>query len=163
MAYRALRGCAIAALWSLGVAFCPAAAAEFTVDEGFQQAALTPHVELLEDKAGELSFDQARQSAGFQPAERKSLNFGFSHSTWWVRVSLRNASDRARELMLHQDYPLIDHLEVWIPDQAGGWRRYDTGDRHDFDTRALQHRDFVFPIEMPPNARRSRSRPAVSS
>jgi diguanylate cyclase (GGDEF)-like protein len=154
MVYRALRGCAITALLSLAAPVCPAAAADLAIDDTFQQAALNPHVELLEDPTGELSFEQARESAGFQATIRKSLNFGFSHSTWWVRIGLRNDSSRAREVMLHQDYPLIDRLDVWMPDDIGGWRHIETGDRLDFDTRALQHRDFVFPIEMPPNARR---------
>jgi diguanylate cyclase (GGDEF)-like protein len=154
MDFRALRGCAIAALLACCALPCPTKATDLTIDDRFQQAALNAYVELLEDPAGELSFEQARESARFQPTTRKSLNFGFTHSTWWLRVSLRNDSDRARELMLHQDYPLIDHFSVWIPDADGAWRSVETGDRQDFDSRALQHRDFVFPIDMPPNARR---------
>lgn len=108
---------------------------------------LTPYLSLLEDSGGQLSFDDVRQQAEqnkFIPL-KGSANFGFSPSTWWVRVSVHNPADEARQFYLRQDYPLIDFLDLWQP-SADGWLHTATGDRRAFHSRLLDLRTFVFPL-----------------
>ncbi|QYJ74634.1 diguanylate cyclase [Shewanella sp. FJAT-52076] len=112
---------------------------------------LTPYLSLLEDPKGQLSFDEVRQATTqhqFTPL-KGSANFGFSPSTWWIRVSVHNPAAEARHFYLRQDYPLIDFLDLWQP-TAEGWLHTATGDRHEFHSRALDLRTFVFPLTLAP-------------
>ncbi|OZG74606.1 sensor domain-containing diguanylate cyclase [Hahella sp. CCB-MM4] len=116
--------------------------------------ALGPHLDLLEDKTGELTFAEVRDPANkdrFLPIGDESPNFGFTTSTWWARMSLINPYPDAVDVVLRQDYPLIDYLDFWSQDKNGNWTKIATGDRTNFDTRPVNHRVFLFPVRVPPN------------
>ncbi|MEX6500550.1 diguanylate cyclase [Pseudomonas zhanjiangensis] len=110
---------------------------------------LAPHLQLLEDPSGQLGLEQV-QAMEFRDNQANSANFGFSHSAWWVRFRLSNPSGQIRHLMLRQDYPLIDWLEFWSPQSDGSWQVRNTGDRRPFASREIDHRDFIFSLDLPP-------------
>jgi diguanylate cyclase (GGDEF)-like protein len=118
---------------------------------------LTGAMYQLEDVDGTLDIaavSTAPANAGFVIATPKSSNVGFSPSAWWIRVTLRNPSDVTRLVYLRQDYPLIDLLDLFEPD-ADGWQVHSTGDRKPFSTRDVNHRDFLFPLSLPPDTERT--------
>src|SRR5882672_9037744 len=78
------------------------------VDAGFSQMALGPSVDVLEDPGGLMDLDAVRASSGFKPAPNMGTNFGFTRSAWWIRLTVANADDAERHVMLREDYPLID-------------------------------------------------------
>jgi diguanylate cyclase (GGDEF)-like protein len=127
-------------------------AAPVEVDAGLSRVALAPHLEVLEDTSGNLSFDAVRQSPDFKPAPAE---IGFSHSAWWVRLTLDNTSARDRQLLLRQDYPLIDYIDLWTIDHDGRWHQVRTGDRRAFSTREFEHRDFIFALDAPAASQRT--------
>lgn len=115
-------------------------------------------VELLEDPGGELGIADVSEgpaAEGFRRATPESANVGFTSSAWWVRFTLRNPAPEPRQVFLRQGYPLIDHVTLFSPDPLGGWRELATGDRLDFDTRAIAHRDFFFPLDLPGQSERT--------
>lgn len=119
---------------------------------------LDDYLELLEDPQGQLTFDQvssAEYSNQFNPLNGDSANFGFSTSAWWVRFTLTNPDDHIRSVVVRQDYPLIDWLDGWYADKFGQWQHIATGDRRVFDTRPVDHRLFLFPLEIPPHSERT--------
>jgi diguanylate cyclase (GGDEF)-like protein len=132
-----------------------AAAAVVSVDAGFSRAALEQVVEVLEDPGGQMDFDAVRTSGAFSPVTRLGPNFGFTRSAWWVRLTLDNPTADARRVVLRQDYPLIDHLDLWQQGADGAWRRTSTGDRTAFGTREYAHRDFLFNVELPAQTERT--------
>ena len=115
---------------------------------------LSPHLQLLEDPPGTLTLEQV-QSLAFQDNAAESANFGFSSSAWWVRLSLSNPLDHHQEVLLRQDYPLIDWLEFWSQDAQGNWQVLRTGDRMPFASREVQHRDFLFVLDLPKHSQRT--------
>lgn len=115
---------------------------------------LSAHLQLLEDPQGTLSLEQV-QNLAFQDNPASSANFGFSASAWWVRLSLANPLERDQEVLLRQDYPLIDWLEFWSQDEQGRWQVRRTGDRTPFASREVQHRDFIFVLDLPANSQRT--------
>lgn len=135
-----------------------ASAAPFTIAADQQQTSLSPFLRLLEDPTGQLEFAQI-QTPEFQkklkPLQSSSVNFGFTRSAYWVSFTLRNSSDQALQLLIRQDYPLIDHLNFWAPNEEGGWQEIATGDRLPFDSRPLALRDFIFPVKIPPQSERT--------
>ena len=137
------------------VLYASVRAAATRVDAGFASAPLAPSMQVLEDPTGRLDFAAVRASGAFKPAPEMGTNFGFSHSAWWVRFTLANPDDSDRHVLLRQDYPLIDYLDVWAQDRNGDWHDTATGDRTVFATREYAHRDFVFDLVVPARSERT--------
>jgi len=72
----------------------------------------------------------------------------------WVRFTLRNAESEPRLVYLRQSYPLIDWLELYEP-AAERWKTHATGDRRPFNSRDVKHKDFLFPVTLPPQSERT--------
>jgi len=145
---------------SIGLLFVPLAlaslqAAPVEVDAGLGKVELASHLEILEDPSGDLSFDQVRESRQFKSAPSKGTNIGFSRSAWWVRVTLDNVSEKDLALVLRQDYPLIDYIDLWEAERDGSWRQVQTGDRRAFSTREFKHRNFLFALDVPAASRQT--------
>ena len=132
-----------------------AQAAPKRVDGNFSFEKIIPLMEVLEDAEGTLDFDQVRTSADFRAAPEMGTNFGFTSSTWWVRFTLANPDDGDRHVILREDYPLIDHLDLWALQRDGSWKHTATGDRTVFSTREFAHRDFLFDLDIPSGAERT--------
>ena len=123
----------------------------FRLVSALSQLPLAPNIEVLEDPTGKLDFDAVRKSADFKPPAK----IGFSRSAWWVRVTLDNTGAQERQLLLRQDYPLIDYLDFWAVDADGAWHATRTGDRLDFATREFRHHDFIFSLDVPAASQRT--------
>jgi diguanylate cyclase (GGDEF)-like protein len=126
-------------------------------DESVQEQSLTTVIELLQDSGGELTIaDVSKPGAhlGFVAGTPENTNIGFSRSAWWVRFTLRNAESESRLVYLRQSYPLIDYLELYEP-EADGWKTHATGDRRPFSSRDVRHKDFLFPVTLPPQSERT--------
>lgn len=132
-----------------------AGAAPVVIDDGFHDTALQSHIALFEDGTGARDFEDVRANAVFTPAEASGTSFGFTRSAWWVRVEIENRRTQDVDVALRQDYPLIDHLDLWIEGADGRYTEIRTGDRLPFDSRPLAHRDFVFPVHVPHGATRT--------
>jgi diguanylate cyclase (GGDEF)-like protein len=126
-------------------------------DQSVQETSLTSVIQLLDDPTGKLDIGAVSSSSaepGFVAGTPDNTNIGFSTSTWWVRFTLRNTGGAPRLVYLRQDYPLIDSLELFEP-AASGWTRHVTGDRQAFSSRDVKHKDFLFPLTLPPNSERT--------
>ncbi|NVK40782.1 MAG: GGDEF domain-containing protein [Oceanospirillaceae bacterium] len=124
---------------------------------GLERVKLDPWLELLEDAGGQLAFEDvsAPEHAGaFRSIGQQATNFGFTDSVWWVRFRLSNPSGKPLHAVIRQDYPLIDHVDFWGRDDAGHWQRQATGDRLPFDSRPIDNRTFLFPVELPADSER---------
>ena len=146
--------CGVLVFWLAG----STSAAALEVMPGQPITSLTPHLSLLEDTTGELTFSQIQSSAyadRLRPWTQSSANFGYSRSAYWVAFTLSNPSDRSLALLVRQDYPLIDYLDFWGQEEDSNWRYIATGDRRPFDSRPMALRDFIFPLTLPPHSERT--------
>nr|WP_158217348.1 diguanylate cyclase [Microbulbifer agarilyticus] len=128
-----------------------ACATSLWVADGLSPQNLSPHLRLLKDANGDLTIDDILTSdspSWSVLADGEQANFGFSTAAYWVAVTLRNPSSQPLELVIRQDYPLIDYLDFWQPGADGAWQHVATGDRRPFQTRPLDLRDFVFPVTL---------------
>ncbi|WP_105102130.1 diguanylate cyclase [Microbulbifer pacificus] len=130
----------------------------FPISAGQQPSALTDNLLLLRDAEQKLDFDDilsAEYQRQLQPLHGRSANFGFTNAAYWVAVTLHNPLPVPRDLILRQDYPLIDRLDFWFQDSSDQWQQVATGYRRLFSSRVLNLRDFVFPVTLPANSHRT--------
>lgn len=74
-------------------------------------------------------------------------NLGYSQHAVWFHLRLDNKSQHPH-WFLHIDYPLIRDLDVYFVDENGEVDSVHTGDRFEFSARPLQHRNFIFPMNL---------------
>lgn len=150
---------AVALLLALDVrAAEPPASVSVLDGESLSIGRFSAHLQLLEDLGGKLTIeDVSREPVArqFVAATLDAANVGFTSSSWWARFTLRNDAAAARQVFVRQSYPLIDYIDLYEPGDGGAWRKHETGDRRAFDTRAIAHRDLLFPLVVPANAERT--------
>jgi signal transduction histidine kinase/DNA-binding response OmpR family regulator len=108
----------------------------------------------LEDPTHALSIEEvaAPGNAGrFMVSQSAAPNFGFTTSTYWFRLPLRNES-REQSFLLELGYPHLDRVELYSVDADGTTRVQRGGDSLPFSERALEHHSVNFAVELPSGA-----------
>ncbi|MGH8531095.1 MAG: response regulator [Nevskiales bacterium] len=144
----------------LGLMFNPGTAAAapastiVEIQRGLQSLNLNPYVEYLADAKGSWSLADVRRAplAGqFKRNTDRIFNAGFTTASYWYRLTLQNRSgDRSfgGSWFLEIGFPLLDHVDVYLPKADGGWQVIRTGDQRPFANRPLRHRNFVIPVRL---------------
>jgi signal transduction histidine kinase len=81
------------------------------------------------------------------------LDFGFSRSARWLRLSVHNAGSERVQRMIEIAWTPIAQVSFFAPDAQGVFVETRTGSEQVFSTRAFPNRNFVFPIEVPAHTR----------
>ena len=106
----------------------------------------------FEDEKGILSFEEIAQPAfsdQFLSSSKRSLNFGYTNSTYWVKFSLLNLDPEINDWVLEIDYELLDSIDLYYKDQEGHWSRKVFGDMYPFKQREWDYRTFIIPLQLP--------------
>jgi signal transduction histidine kinase/CheY-like chemotaxis protein len=113
---------------------------------------LGPSMAYLEDPAGDLRIEQVAALADerFTPVQGPHANLGKNDSIWWFKVRLDNRLAHNLAGYLEINYPLLDHLQVFLTASGGQWKMQESGDRYAFSQRPVQVRNFWFPLELEP-------------
>lgn len=103
-------------------------------------------IRVLSDPGGALSFSQVRNlQADFQMPLREDLSYGYRSGAIWLYLQVKS-TERARWWWLFT-YPSLDHLTLYI-ENSHGIRQFDSGDMVALSSRALVHRQAVFPLDL---------------
>ncbi|WP_298188105.1 hybrid sensor histidine kinase/response regulator [uncultured Pseudomonas sp.] len=142
---------AVLLLWLCGPAWALLPA---TLDSTDLRLPLGPSMAYLEDPRGQLSIQQvgALADARFTPVEGPHANLGKNDSVWWFKVQLHNRLTQNLPGYLEVNYPLLDHLQVFVGTGDNQWQMQESGDRYAFSQRPVQVRNFWFPLELAPGA-----------
>ncbi|HEY8609014.1 MAG TPA: 7TM diverse intracellular signaling domain-containing protein [Noviherbaspirillum sp.] len=137
------------------VAWAPVAAGGLRVDTdtGTRPLSLTPYWDVLEDRDAKWTIDEVASpdfEQRFRPSLQNtdSLNFGLRSSAIWLRITFGNPNRRTLERLLEIPFVHLHSLELYIPEE-GGFRRVSTGHAMPFHARPYDHRNFVFPLQLP--------------
>lgn len=77
-----------------------------------------------------------------------SPNLGFSKSTFWIRIQIKNPTANLIRWNLVFDFPLLDEIQIYgnsLPKNL----IHTLGDRHPFSERNLDYRNPAYPLETP--------------
>lgn len=110
---------------------------------------LVPHVQVLVDHSGSLSFEElksGRHDLRFKTLAQnaKELNFGFTDATYWVKVELSRRPNAPSTWMLEIPYVAIDEVD-WF-DREG--LRAISGTMRDISDRQVFSRVHVFIVDV---------------
>ena len=126
------------------------AAPSLIIDENREKYSLERHIDILEDKEQKWDIrditSDVNISRMFSPNRQHNLNLGYSDSVYWIRfqIDYRNAPDR--QWLLEAYYPLLDRVELYIPDGRGSCSVKKAGRLFPFSERVIKHRKIVFPL-----------------
>jgi signal transduction histidine kinase/HPt (histidine-containing phosphotransfer) domain-containing protein/ActR/RegA family two-component response regulator len=112
--------------------------------------ALNERFEVLPDPEGRWTLadvQQAPLSEQFEPHPEPVFNAGFTRVVHWFRVALPAAAADG-EWLLEFGYPLLDYVDLYLPQADGTFRKIETGDQRPFAERVLWHRNFVVPVHL---------------
>ncbi len=136
----------------------PALAGALSFDEQQQRLSLGRELFVFEDVRGTATIADVSSPAlneSFRPHKHAVLNVGYTQSAYWLRVDLeyRPQSDFSSQLrLLELAYPPLDHVDLYLPDGAGGFRLAErSGDALPFSARALKQSNYLFALNLQPN------------
>ncbi|HCT99799.1 MAG TPA: hypothetical protein DF614_07020, partial [Methylococcaceae bacterium] len=112
---------------------------------------LTSYLQIFEDPTRSLTLNDVQRAeidAQFKTSGRleKSINFSYSKSAYWQRLTLENSSDVAVNRVIEINYPLIEHLDFYWLRHAQQTQSVQTGYAMPFENRAYKSRIFAFPL-----------------
>jgi len=108
---------------------------------------LSPYVDYLEDRRGELTLEEVQQRT-FAHDDVSDYNFGFTKSVYWFRVTVvPSAYSFYHEWWLRIYYPLLDDIKVYGVDAAGELLFVKRGgDLDPYAQREVKHANFLFAV-----------------
>jgi diguanylate cyclase (GGDEF)-like protein len=119
--------------------------------DNFTHADVGRQLQVLEDPFGKLGLDDVRApKAGQTWADHHSdnLNFGYSHSAFWLRGELINQATQQTDWLVGMRYPLLDYLDIYVVWPDGRVQHHASGDRRAFGSRDLDDRHFYFRLKL---------------
>lgn len=90
----------------------------------------------------------------FQPsaAHGDAVSLGYTRDTLWLRIRVRNSGQQTQRLVLDVPYPLLEELDVHLPDWQGGWHLVQTGYLRPRADRPIKTGFIAVPFEVPAEA-----------
>jgi PAS domain S-box-containing protein len=130
----------------------PAACSEiFTPGSSMDNISLDQYLLYYEDPSGNLKFDdiQNLDHSLFKPLKNDKINIGYSDSSFWFMIKVKNVRVEPVSWMLESKYPLLDYITIYIPAEFG-IIQIESGDRLPFKTMPINHYNFTSKITSPP-------------
>lgn len=132
-------------------------ASAISFDEHVGQLPLGRSMDVFEDVRGTADISEISSpalAASFRRHERDVLNAGYSRSVFWLRLDLDyqpQASGDPANWLLELAYPPLDKLELYLPDDKGGYRLAQrTGDTLPFASRPIRQNNYLFNLKLEP-------------
>ena len=133
----------------------PMLASAVDFDETTQSLPLGRVMQVFEDASGTATLaDVIGHDELFKPLNKDTLNAGYSHSAFWVKLDLRyqpQNPDLHRTWLLELAYPPMDQIDLYTPDASGHYRlAARTGDALPFDSREIKENNYLFELTFKP-------------
>ena len=133
----------------------PMLASAVDFDETTQSLPLGRVMQVFEDASGTATLaDVIGHDELFKPLNKDTLNAGYSHSAFWVKLDLRyqpQNPDLHRTWLLELAYPPMDQIDLYTPDASGHYRlAARTGDALPFDSREIKENNYLFELDFKP-------------
>jgi len=121
------------------------------IDSSTGSQNLSENIEYFIDSNQELTINDISSGAyKWKSSKGKSLNFGFSNYSYWLKLSVDNRLENPLTWYLEINYPMLDLINLFIPDSSSGYIKKTTGDHFPFYQREIVDENFIFPVTTEP-------------
>ncbi len=130
----------------LGFIICTNAQAQMVViDQTLSEIRIGTNLSFFKDETRSLTIEKIVKNIkgldkNWDQSDKDVLGFGFTNAVFWVRFTVENRSKKSINWYLNQEYPLIDRMTLYIPNNEGGFRQITTGDHFKFAQRPVRYR-----------------------
>ncbi len=117
-----------------------------------EKFSINTYIYYFEDTKGTLSFEDISKpefTGNFQLTEKTTVNFGYTHSTYWARIDIKNTDPRVNDWLLEIDYELLDSIDFFQIGHESEWEIKQFGDMYPYDHRDWDYRTFLIPLQLP--------------
>jgi diguanylate cyclase len=98
------------------------------------------HMTLWVDAEGKAGIDRAL-GANYAPLPTPALNPGYTRAAFWLRIQPPGG-----EWLVEAQSSLLDHVDLYLPDENGVYRVLSIGDSRPFNEWLINHRHPAFPV-----------------
>ncbi len=115
--------------------------APIELDDNLTISTIARITEYYIDKDGNQTIDTIKSNTiSWNKFNQDAFNFGFVDSVYWFKFSVNNTLNEKKEWYLEIDYPMLDTIDLFMPDAKTGIKKITTGDRHPFHNREINDR-----------------------
>jgi PAS domain S-box-containing protein len=113
---------------------------------------ISRNVEYIEDIGKKLSINDIAHDKALKWTRISSsgINFGYSKSQFWLRFTVDNKTKKNRPWLLEVDFPLIDLIELFVPDGKEHFHIKKTGYTLPFNSRDMKYINYIFKMNQKP-------------
>ena len=89
------------------------------------------------DERGDVTIDEIvsiKYKEKFVYSKKNTLNFGFNTTPCWVRFQIYNPFETVEKFYLEIGYSHLDSIDLYLPENTGGFIRKHAGDQKPFST-----------------------------
>lgn len=126
------------------------------VDSVKYQQRISHGVLYLEDATSELEIGDLLSSSNsreFQTFTRNSLHFGYSDSTFWLRIPIINQLASSTLMVVDLQYPLLDEVDFYLIHSGQVSDSILMGDKLGIDNKELRLKNYVYRFPLEANSR----------
>ena len=128
-----------------------AQAATLQLSEKTNKISLNSHFQIFEDKSGKLDLSQVSEPQHQQQFAdlRGTLNAGYTHSAFWLKLDLQRLSDTTeRDWLLEMTPAMLDDIRLYQTDNGGQIQIQRAGDHLAFNQQVVRHHYPLFQIHL---------------
>ena len=128
------------------------------LESGRASYSMGGYLEVLPDRTGRLTIDEIiRPTTGalFMNPGPDTPNLGVLLVPVWVRFTLKNPDDRLQKLLLSFEYPMVNVLSLYLPEEDGRFKEIMAGDSVPQSPEVIPNRYYLMPIKMPPGTEKT--------
>ncbi len=124
---------------------------EVLISKNLKEIPLGEKIYIYEDKMNMYTLEEIQKHLSeFRKSDEKILNFGYTTSSFWLYFKLKNVEKDRQKFLLSLSYPLLDIVDFYFISKNKILKRIETGDMRNFSQREIQHRNFIFSLELEP-------------
>ncbi|WP_111497588.1 sensor domain-containing diguanylate cyclase [Marinobacter bohaiensis] len=118
------------------------------------QIGLSPHVSYLAEGDEERSLQaiMTLPDRDWAANTEDDVNLGYRDHAYWFRLTLENPQLVELHKILEIAYPVLDSVEIYRIDDGAVGQSWTLGDKQPFNARPIRHRNFLVPLDLPPQS-----------
>lgn len=112
------------------------------------------NVEYFIDEKNEQIFESisdSKNDINWNKLNDLNTNFGFQPNPIWLKGDLYNSQEERLKLFLVISAPMVDYFDFYLLDSNNDIKKIYTGNYRTFGSRAVDNRNFIFPVSIAAN------------